>query len=515
MVAGSVSSTAPISAPSLTNTGNLAGMTNSYGTAGTNPPSFTLTGTNLTGDVALSASSGFEISQTAGGGSGYAASQTLLASNAKVSNAVYVRLIATNPVGNYSGYVLCNTTNSAGLTVVIPTNTVTKKDISITGLTGVDKVYDGTTSASFSGTPAYDGLVNGEAFNVVGSPSATFASATVQAGKTVTVTGLSAPTANYNLLPVNLTAAITAQPLTLSGLSADDKTYNGTVAATLSGIPQLVGVVSVDTGNVSVSGTPTASFVSANVGGDIPILVSGYFLSGSAASNYSLTQPSDLVADINPKSATVTASDRTKTVGQTLVLGPNQTSGFSASGLVGGETVDRLTLTASGGTAAEDAIGSYTITPSDAAALPSIPPNPFRPENYLINYVAGTLQVVDAATVTKIEDWASQKGLTGDNALPNADPDGDGMSNLMEYFLGLDPSKSGGSSGPVMTLTNGPSNTVSMTYRRAKGLTNVESAVQTIGNLSSTNWGTNGVQESVTDKGDYEEVTATVTNAPG
>ena len=66
-----------------------------------------------------------------------------------------------------------------------------------------------------------------------------------------------------------------------------------------------------------------------------------------------------------------------------------------------------------------------------------------------------------------------------------------------------------------MTLSNGPSNTMSMTYRRAKGLTNVESAVQTIGDLSNTNWGTNGVQETVTDQGNHEEVTATVTNAPG
>ena len=89
------------------------------------------------------------------------------------------------------------------------------------------------------------------------------------------------------------------------------------------------------------------------------------------------------------------------------------------------------------------------------------------------------------------------------------------MSNLMEYFLGLEPMQSGGSSGSVMTLSNGPSNTMSMTYRRAKGLTNVESAVQTIGDLSNTNWGTNGVHETVVDKGTHEEVTATVTNQPG
>jgi hypothetical protein len=91
------------------------------------------------------------------------------------------------------------------------------------------------------------------------------------------------------------------------------------------------------------------------------------------------------------------------------------------------------------------------------------------------------------------------------------------MSNLMEYFLGLEPMQSGGSSGPVMTLSNGPSNTLSMTYRRAKGVTGISSGVQTISDLTNTNWDTNGVVETVKDTEDprYEEVTATVTNQPG
>jgi hypothetical protein len=65
-----------------------------------------------------------------------------------------------------------------------------------------------------------------------------------------------------------------------------------------------------------------------------------------------------------------------------------------------------------------------------------------------------------------------------------------------------------------MTMSNGISNTFSMTFRRAKGVTGVTAAVEAAGDLTSA-WGTNGVQESVADKGDYEEVTATVTNAPG
>jgi hypothetical protein len=313
---------------------------------------------------------------------------------------------------------------------------------------------------------------------------------------------------------VTLSAAITAKSVAISGVTATNKVYNGNLAGSLTGTPQIPDVLVDDFGNVSVTGSPVVQFASANVGTGIPITVSGYTLSGLAAANYWPVQPSGLTADITTRPATVTASDRTKPFGSVLTLGPNQTTGFVATGLAPGEKVDKVTLTASAGTATNAPAGTYSIIASDAAALPSIPPNPFRPENYSISYVAGTLQVLDAVVAVSFNDWVSKYPTLTDTNLV-ADPDGDGMSNLMEYFFGLDPTKSGGTSGPIMTLTNGPSNTVSMTYRRAKGLTNVESAVQTISNLSSTNWGTNGVTEEVTDKGDYEEVKVTVTNPPG
>ena len=63
-------------------------------------------------------------------------------------------------------------------------------------------------------------------------------------------------------------------------------------------------------------------------------------------------------------------------------------------------------------------------------------------------------------------------------------------------------------------MSNGASNTFSMTFRRAKGITGVTSAVEASGDLSSA-WGTNGVQETVVDQNSHEEVTATVTIAPG
>jgi len=501
--------------PSVQTSGSVSALSTTYGTA-SGAGSFTVSGQNLTESIQITAPTGFEISKTLGGGSGYASNQVVGAAGTVASTSIYVRLASNTPAGTYSGDVVCNSAGSAGASFAIPSSTVTKKDISITGLIGVDKVYDGTTAATFSGTPAYNGLVNGESFAVSGSPTALFASAAAGAGKTVTVTGYNAPSGNYNVLASTLTATITPKPLTISGLSGVSKVYDGSTVAKVTGTAGLSGIVAADSNSVSLAGSPAAAFSSANVGVDIGITVSGYSLGGSAASNYSVVPPTDLTGDITLRPAMVTANNRTKTFGQSLDLGPNQISGFTTSGLVVGEKVDKVTLTASGGTAAEDATGSYAITPSDAAALPSIPPNPFRPENYTISYINGTLTVLDAPTLITISDWATNNGLTGTNGLPDADPDGDGMSNLMEFYLGLSPTNSSGSGGGFV-MTNGPSNTVSMTYLRAKGVTGVTPAVQACGDLSGTNWGTNGVVETVKDAVDprYEEVTATVTNPPG
>jgi len=256
------------------------------------------------------------------------------------------------------------------------------------------------------------------------------------------------------------------------------------------------------------------NFVTSDAGPDIEV-VATYSLTGSAAAYYNLSQPVGLMAEILQKPATIRANDRTKTAGKVLNLGTGQTE-FSVLGLISGERIASVTLTANGGTTADAAVATYLITPFDPVAPITIPANTFRPNNYAFTYIDGILTVSAAPTTITLSDWATQNGLSGADAAPDADPDRDGMSNLMEFYLGLNPTQSGGTNQNTMVVVPGPNNTVSMTYRRAKGITGVSAAVQASGDLSSSNsWGTDGVQETVTDKGDYEEVTATVTNPPG
>ena len=97
-----------------------------------------------------------------------------------------------------------------------------------------------------------------------------------------------------NSTSTNLAQTVTAAAVTVaSGLTANNKTYDGTTSATISSNNvQLSGVVAADAGKVGLSTNGyTASFASQNVGNGIAVTVGGLTLSGSAAGNYSLTQP--------------------------------------------------------------------------------------------------------------------------------------------------------------------------------------------------------------------------------
>lgn len=209
------------------------------------------------------------------------------------------------------------------------------------------------------------------------------------------------------------------------------------------------------------------------------------------------------ISDVRPKLLTLTADNRSKPYGTTLTLGAGQTA-FSTSGLVGSETIGSVTLTASGGTAAGDAPGIYQLTPSAATG------GTFNPGNYDIDYVDGTLTVTGGAT-SGFEDWiAAHPGLA--DPTPAGDPDGDGVSNLLEYFAGLDPAAV---DGPVVISTHTGSGTLVMTYRRAKGTSGVSGTVKWSSDLTAQTWSADGVTETTVDEGTYEERTASIPLLPG
>jgi hypothetical protein len=85
-------------------------------------------------------------------------------------------------------------------------------------------------------------------------------------------------------------------------LTANTKVYDGTNTATLSGTPALSGVFGGDV--VTLGGTGVATFNNKNAGTSKPVTVIGYTISGLDSTNYTLSQPAGLTADITPVGTT-------------------------------------------------------------------------------------------------------------------------------------------------------------------------------------------------------------------
>ncbi|MED5596094.1 YDG domain-containing protein [Janthinobacterium sp. P210006] len=255
-----------------------------------------------------------------------------------------------------TGTALADTASglASNYTVASPgglTASITPKALTVTGAVAGDKVYDGTRQASISGG-VLSGLVDGERLDIAGM-AASFGDKNAGKGKAVTVTGTAlADTAsglasNYTVTdPSGLTASITPKALTVTGAVADDKVYDGTRQASISG-GTLSGLV--DGERLDIAGM-AASFGDKNAGKGKAVTVTGTTLADTAsgsASNYTVADPSGLTASITPKALTVTGA----VAGDKVYDGTRQASlsGGVLSGLVEGERLDIAGMTASFG----------------------------------------------------------------------------------------------------------------------------------------------------------------------
>jgi hypothetical protein len=217
------------------------------------------------------------------------------------------------------------------------TFTVSPKEITVTGIATGNKVYNGSNSASITGVAAYSGLLTGASFSVSGNPTAVFASKDVGAGKSVTVSGYSAPNANYSILqPVGLTANITAKSLTIGTSTIASRSYNGTTTSRAVTVGTLSGFVGSETVTATATGS---SYSSANVG-SYPTTVTFALADGNnggLASNYSLANGT-ATGSVTAKALAITANTVSKLVGTNLTFGAGSVA-FSANGLVTGESI--------------------------------------------------------------------------------------------------------------------------------------------------------------------------------
>ena len=353
--------------PTITTSGALSAVSTIYGSASASPSTFSVSGTNMTAGILVTPpSTNFEVSTTIG--SGYANTITVGAAGTIASTPIYIRLkaIATVAGSPYTGNVVLTSAGAANVNVATVSSTVTPAPLTITGIASANKVYNGDAIGSLTGTAAYSGLQNGENPAITGTPVATFAQSTVGTNIVVTVTGYTAPTANYTVTqPTVANRDITAKPLTITGVTADNKVIDGNDTATLSGTATLNGVITADLANVTLGGTYSATFPQTTPGTGLAVTVTGYTISGAAAGNYSLSQPTGLTADITstPTPVINSALTASATYGVAIIsyfiTATNTPTSFNATVLPAGLSVNPTTGEISG---TPTVVGSFNIT---------------------------------------------------------------------------------------------------------------------------------------------------------
>ena len=370
-----------------------------FAISGTDAGNYTLTQPSATGNIttAILTISGVTANNKVYNATTGATLNTGSASLLGIISGDNVTLVSTGATGTFvnknvgtakavstSGFTLQGT-DAANYTVTQPAinANITSVGITLTGVIANSRVYNGTTLTTLNSSSAtLVGILGGDMVTLVSSGAyGTFANKNIGSSKPVTITGYTlggTDGGNYTLTQPSSAANITPATLTVSGASANDKVYDGTLlttlnysSATLTGIYGLDNVTLVSNGN-------TGNFANKNVGTNKPVSIPGFSIEGSDANNYILTQPS-LFADITVRTLTITANDIFKDYKTTLTFTGTE---YTTNGLIAGDTPPPdITLTSIG--SLESILpGTYVITITGGSI-----------SNYQIIYVNGLLTV--------------------------------------------------------------------------------------------------------------------------
>ncbi len=344
--------------PSVYFTQSLTNFTATEG-APSAAQTFTVNGSDLWSFVTITAPTGFEISLSSN--SGYASFLNLNPTGSTLpTTTIYIRLSGSNPIGQYMGPVEFASTGAASQQFVTP-------DGSVFAASGVDQTitFGAFPSATYGDSPL---TLSGSASS--GLPITYISSNTAVAtitGSTLTIVGVGSASitaaqsgdATYNpATDVVQVLVVSPKSLTIDNAAASNKQYNNSNAAVITGT--LNGVVGSD--DVSLNGTGT--FASVDVADGI-VVTSTSTLTGTAAGNYTLVQPTGLTANITPATATITFSalPNYSTANASFNLGATVNSGATISYTSSNTAV----ATVSGNVVTIVGAGTSTITASAPA----------------------------------------------------------------------------------------------------------------------------------------------------
>ena len=255
---------------------------------------------------------------------------------------------------------------------------------------------------------AITGFASGEGAQIVPSKSVAFDDKNVGTGKLITaqmattsyLANAGTDLSNYTLdYTAQGTGAITAAPLYIMGVTAQNKTYDTTAAATLNSAgASLLGLVSLDTGagKVDLTRGTTGSFANGDAGIGKAVAPVGFAISGSEAGNYALQPLTGLTATINPYVLTVTGVTAINRQYDATTLIGLDTSHAALDGVFDSDKPNVLldASNASGNVRSANAVAGQAVTVSGLAASGS------RASNYRVQQVGGLSADIAPRTVT-------------------------------------------------------------------------------------------------------------------
>ncbi len=260
-----------------------------------------------------------------------------------MQNANYIdKNAGTNKKINITNIALSGD-DALNYTLTSPTTATTSANINKKGITatysGKNKTYDGTTTATVNGSLV--DAISGDSISLI--QSASFEDKNAGDDKQVNITNIALSgndALNYTLTsPTTATtnATINKKELTAT-YSAEDKTYDGTTTATVSGSLN-GGIISGD--SVSLL-NQSANFEDKNAGENKQVNITNIALSGDDASNY-VVNDTITSANINKKEITATYIAENKTYDGTTTAIVN---GSLDGGIISGDSVSLLNQSA-------------------------------------------------------------------------------------------------------------------------------------------------------------------------
>ena len=201
-----------------------------------------------------------------------------------------------------------------------------------------------------------------------------------------TVYGTPSTAETFTVSGTNMTAGILITPPAGFEVSTDDATFSPTVSVGVSGN------VTAQTVYIRLKSTANAGTYGGNI-----------VMSSNGASNFSLTMPTGTVT---PAPLTITASNNSKTYGQTLSAVTGFTN-FTATGLKNSETISSISVTYGNGASASSNVSFYTAS---VVVSQPVGTGTFLASNYNITYMAGNLTVTPASLTVTADNQTRQYG---------------------------------------------------------------------------------------------------------